>query len=188
MRSSRFTHLFAVVLSALLLAFAPAVLAEDGAESEAEIAAAFLVELGVYRGDDQDNLNLDKGMTRAELAAFLARLDFFSFGASALEMLPELTESAQLKARDLLDNDYFAHESPTYGSASEMIWSFVLDARFVGENIALGYSTPQAVMNGWMHSSGHRKNILDKDFTHIGIGAVHGEIGGIRWVQQFAGY
>jgi uncharacterized protein YkwD len=324
----------------LSFAVAPAALAE----SDAEAAASQLVMWGIYQGDERNNLNLDKGMTRAELAAFIARLDFFCSGASSsddlgewetwlknrftasenragpftdlpawalpyveycylndlmqgvsaerfdpqtqvspkmacavllrfglngkggsfdwdydssietvgymgwlpdsgmdgavitrgnmailtahgfsyraltidcstpptmsleemrdevlrlvniertkegvpeLAALPELTESAQLKAQDLLDNNYFAHESPTYGSEHEMIKSFVPGATYTGENIALGQSTPGIVVNHWMNSDGHRENILNENFTHIGVGAIHGEGGGIRWVQQF---
>jgi uncharacterized protein YkwD len=109
-------------------------------------------------------------------------------GLPELKMLPELNESAQLKAQDFLDNNYFAHESPTYGSPTEMVWSLVprTTGFGVGENIALGQSTPQTVMSAWMGSTGHRANILHEAYAYIGIGAVHGPNGGIRWVQQFA--
>ena len=51
-----------------------------------------------------------------------------------------------------------------------------------GENIAKGYATPQAVVNGWMNSSGHRANILNASYTHIGVGYV---AGGNYWTQMF---
>lgn len=56
----------------------------------------------------------------------------------------------------------------------------------VGENIAMGYPTAEAVMDGWMNSDGHRKNILNSDFTKIGIG-VYSSGGTLYWVQLFVG-
>jgi uncharacterized protein YkwD len=56
-----------------------------------------------------------------------------------------------------------------------------------GENIAEGYSTPAAVMRAWMNSPGHRANILDCDFTSLGVGAVfksNGNGGGAWWWTQ----
>ncbi len=59
--------------------------------------------------------------------------------------------------------------------------------RTVGENIAVGYPTAAAVMKGWMNSSGHRKNILNKSFTRIGLGLATSEDGAKYWVQDFGG-
>ena len=56
----------------------------------------------------------------------------------------------------------------------------------VGENIAYGQSSPEAVMNAWMNSSGHRANILNADFDKIGVGVVRSG-GRLYWVQLFAG-
>jgi len=54
-----------------------------------------------------------------------------------------------------------------------------------GENIAAGQKTPQAVMESWMNSSGHKANILNPDFTHIGVGYAEGGNYGTNWVQLF---
>lgn len=59
--------------------------------------------------------------------------------------------------------------------------------RRVGENIAYGYPTAAAVMKAWMHSTGHRKNILNKRFTKIGIGMARSADGTPYWVQDFGG-
>ncbi|MGN0977744.1 MAG: CAP domain-containing protein, partial [Faecousia sp.] len=79
-------------------------------------------------------------------------------------------------------NAYFSHNSPVYGTPFQMIRNFGLSFRSAGENIAKGYATPQAVVNGWMNSSGHRANILNANFTHIGVGYVSG---GNYWTQMF---
>ena len=65
-----------------------------------------------------------------------------------------------------------------------MIKAFGLSYRTAGENIAKGYASPQAVVNGWMNSSGHRANILNVSYTQIGIGYV---AQGNYWTQMFVG-
>ena len=70
------------------------------------------------------------------------------------------------------DKRYFSHQSPTYGSPFDMMKQFGITYRTAGENIAMGQSTPQAVVNAWMNSKGHRANILNASFTQIGMGYV----------------
>ena len=96
----------------------------------------------------------------------------------------ELSRVARYKSQDMLDNRYFSHTSPTYGSPFQMIKAFGLSYRTAGENIAKGYASPQAVVNGWMNSSGHRANILNVSYTQIGIGYV---AQGNYWTQLFVG-
>ena len=96
----------------------------------------------------------------------------------------ELSRVARYKSQDMLDNRYFSHTSPTYGSPFQMIKAFGLSYRTAGENIAKGYASPQAVVNGWMNSSGHRANILNVSYTQIGIGYV---AQGNYWTQMFDG-
>ena len=96
----------------------------------------------------------------------------------------ELSRVARYKSQDMLDNRYFSHTSPTYGSPFQMIKAFGLSYRTAGENIAKGYASPQAVVNGWMNSSGHRANILNAGYTQIGVGYV---AQGNYWTQMFIG-
>lgn len=96
----------------------------------------------------------------------------------------ELSRVARYKSQDMHDNRYFSHTSPVYGSPFQMIKNFGLSYRSAGENIAKGYATPQAVVDGWMNSSGHRANILNASFTHIGVGYV---ADGRYWTQMFIG-
>lgn len=105
-------------------------------------------------------------------------------GLKALKANWELSRVARYKSQDMLDHKYFSHTSPTYGSPFQMIKSFGLSYRTAGENIAKGYSTPQAVVNGWMNSSGHRANILNASYTQIGVGYVKS---GHYWTQMFIG-
>lgn len=96
----------------------------------------------------------------------------------------ELSRVARYKSQDMKDNRYFSHTSPTYGSPFQMIKAFGLSYRTAGENIAKGYATPQAVVNGWMNSSGHRANILNASYKQIGVGYV---ADGNYWTQMFIG-
>ncbi len=105
-------------------------------------------------------------------------------GLSALKENWELSRVARYKSQDMHDRHYFSHTSPTYGSPFTMIKNFGISYRTAGENIAQGYSTPQAVFNGWMNSSGHRANILNGGFTQIGVGYVKD---GNYWTQMFIG-
>jgi len=94
----------------------------------------------------------------------------------------QLARVARYKSQDMKDNRYFSHNSPVYGTPFQMMKSFGISYRSAGENIARGYVTPQAVVSGWMNSSGHRANILNANFTHIGVGYVSG---GNYWTQMF---
>ena len=96
----------------------------------------------------------------------------------------ELSRVARYKSQDMRDNGYFSHNSPTYGTPFQMLSAFGLSYRTAGENIAKGYASPQAVVNGWMNSSGHRANILNASYTQIGVGYVSG---GNYWTQLFIG-
>ncbi|OAS16391.1 CAP domain-containing protein [Paenibacillus oryzisoli] len=91
-----------------------------------------------------------------------------------------LTTMALDKAKDMYNNGYFDHTSPTYGSPFDMMSAYGIHYSFAGENIAKGQQTPQAVMTAWMNSSGHRQNILSPNFTQIGVAYYNGE-----WVQEF---
>lgn len=94
----------------------------------------------------------------------------------------QLSRVARYKSQDMKDNNYFAHNSPVYGTPFQMIRNFGISFRSAGENIARGYPTPQAVVNGWMNSSGHRTNILNANYTKIGVGYVPA---GNYWTQMF---
>ena len=96
----------------------------------------------------------------------------------------ELSRVARYKSQDMRDNRYFSHTSPEYCSPFEMIRNFGITYRSAGENIAKGQRSPQAVVNAWMNSSGHRANILNPSFTQIGVGYV---ADGNHWTQMFIG-
>ena len=107
-----------------------------------------------------------------------------AYGLQPLTISAELCKKARMKSQDMAQNRYFDHNSPTYGSPFEMMRSLGISYRSAGENIAMGYATAQAVMQGWMNSEAHRANILSANFTTIGVGYV---ANGNYWTQWFIG-
>ncbi len=105
-------------------------------------------------------------------------------GLNALQADWELSRVARYKSQDMKDNNYFSHTSPVYGSPFTMIKNFGISYRSAAENIARGQTTPQAVVNAWMNSSGHRANILNDSYKKIGVGYVSS---GNYWTQMFTG-
>lgn len=103
-------------------------------------------------------------------------------GLPALQAYPELNNVADVKAKDMNEKGYFSHTSPTYGSPFDMMRDFGIDYKSAGENIAQGQQTPEEVVDAWMNSEGHRANILNKEYTHIGVGF---DQPGYEWVQMF---
>ena len=94
----------------------------------------------------------------------------------------ELARVAKIKAQEMTDKKYFSHTSPTYGSPFDMMKSFGIKYSYAGENIAQGQRTPEEVMKAWMNSSGHKANILNSNYTQIGVGY---DSRTNTWVQQF---
>lgn len=106
------------------------------------------------------------------------------YGLTPLQLDLKLSNVAQVKSDDMYQVGYFDHNSPTYGSPFDMMESFDITYMYAGENIAKGYRTPEDVVEGWMNSPGHRANILNVNYTHIGVGF---ESKGFNWTQMFIG-
>ena len=103
-------------------------------------------------------------------------------GLQPLQVDSALMASAQEKSLDMKNNNYFSHQSPTLGSPFDQMKKNGITYKSAGENIAKGQTTAEQVVQGWMNSSGHRANILDSKYTHIGVGYV---AEGNYWTQQF---
>ncbi|HBC97832.1 MAG TPA: serine protease [Clostridium sp.] len=106
-------------------------------------------------------------------------------GLAPLKANAELSKVAAVKSQDMADKNYFSHTSPTYGSPFDMMKKFGISYTAAGENIAYGQKTPEEVMNSWMNSPGHRANILNSNFTEIGVGIFRNKNGTPYWVQMF---
>ena len=103
-------------------------------------------------------------------------------GLPALAMDQPLMAAAREKSQDMKDHNYFSHTSPTFGSPFDRLKALGISYKSAGENIAKGQTSAAQVVEAWMNSEGHRANILNPEFTHIGVGYVKS---GNIWTQQF---
>ncbi len=139
----------------------------------------------IYPGDNITVPNEENAMTSFEKQVVdLVNQIRVKNGLRELKINWQLSRVARYKSMDMRDKGYFSHQSPTYGSPFDMMKSFGISYRTAGENIAKGQRTPQAVVDAWMNSSGHRANILSSSYTEIGVG--HVSQGNI-WTQMFIG-
>lgn len=102
---------------------------------------------------------------------------------------PQLSEIAQDKAQDMTTNHYFAHTSPE--GVTPWFWFSENDYayKYAGENLAINYDSAEEEHEAWMNSPTHKKNILNSNFTEIGIATASGIIEGKKshiTVQVFA--
>ena len=104
-------------------------------------------------------------------------------GLSPLSVHEGVAEAANTRAHEIKNT--FSHTRPDGSSFSTVLTQAGISYRSVGENIAYGQSSPEAVMQSWMNSSGHRANILNRDFTSIGVGHYKDASGTDYWTQLF---
>lgn len=105
-------------------------------------------------------------------------------GLPRLRENDRLEQAADQHSRDMVSRDFFAHDTPAGSSPSDRIKSagYLRGARgwSVGENIAYGtghFATPQSIVKSWMNSAGHKRNILHRGFSEIGVGVALGAPG-----------
>ena len=142
--------------------------------------------------DDRDDSSKDEPVSAGQSSmtsqvVSLVNSERAAQGIAALQNDSKLSEIAQQKAEDMAKNQYFSHTSPTYGSAFDMLKAAGYSYKTAGENIAMGQKSAASVMDGWMHSSGHRANILHTSYEKIGVGYAVSADGMPYWVQIFAG-
>lgn len=103
-----------------------------------------------------------------------ARVDL---GLPALVVAKKLNNSAQYKADDMSAKEYFAH---TKNNKTVATWLETADYKFetAGENLAVGYSTAQDIVDAWKNSPTHYANLIDKDFKDFGVGLTGGVYNG----------
>lgn len=142
---------------------------------------------GSSSGSSSGSNTSTSGLSSDELEVFnLINTQRTNNGLKALKIDSEVQTVARVKAKDMVDNNYFSHTSPTYGSPFNMLNSFKVSYNTAGENIA-GNSSNSAAVTAWMNSSGHKANILNSSFNYTGIGVVKGSKYGKIYVQMFIG-
>ncbi|MFF5447648.1 CAP domain-containing protein [Streptomyces sp. NPDC012888] len=104
-------------------------------------------------------------------------------GCRPVKVNAKLTKAAQSHSRDQARHHRMSHTGSDGSNPGQRITRAGYQWRTYGENVAYGYNTPAKVMNAWMHSPGHRANILNCSFKEIGVG-----LSGTShyWTQNFA--
>ena len=142
---------------------------------------------GLNNSDSNNNTTNTTNLTSDEWEVFnLINQQRSQNGLSPLKIDYEVQRVARIKAQDMVNNNYFSHTSPTYGSPFNMLNNFKVSYRTAGENIA-GNSSNSAAVTAWMNSSGHKANILNSSFNYTGIGVINGSKYGKIFVQMFIG-
>lgn len=139
----------------------------------------------IYPGQKVNIPNIDSVKTLEAEVIKLVNAERSKRGLAQLAQNWELCRVARYKSQDMITKGYFAHQSPSYGSPFNMMENFGIRFSAGAENIASGQATPQAVMNSWMNSSGHRNNILSASYTQIGVGVAKTSQGTCYWTQMF---
>jgi uncharacterized protein YkwD len=141
----------------------------------------------------QDHLLLSGSPQSAAVVASslvdLANADRTDLGLPPLTVSPELQQAAQLKANDMAQNDYFAHTSPSGKDPWYWFQQAGYNFTYAGENLAVYFSDSNDVNTAWMNSPEHRANLLNPNYTQIGIATSQGMYQGVETtfvVQEFA--
>ena len=112
-------------------------------------------------------------------------------GLKSLTLNEQLDQAADQYSKAMAEQDFFDHTGKDGSSPGDRIAKTGYRANTWGENIAAGYNTPEAVVRGWMNSSGHRANILNPNFTEMGLGykSLRNDTGRVNygnyWTQVF---
>src|SRR3989344_2822851 len=111
-------------------------------------------------------------------------------GITQLSFNEELTDAAARKAEDMLEHDYWAHNSPTGKTPWVFIKGAGYDYVYAGENLAKGFPNAKEVVDAWMASPNHRANMLSPNYKDVGFAVKVGELNGeetILVVEEFGG-
>ncbi|MEU6868740.1 CAP domain-containing protein [Streptomyces sp. NPDC046876] len=103
-------------------------------------------------------------------------------GCPAVTLNAQLTKAAQDHSTDMAQHATMSHTGSDGSDPGQRITAAGYTWSSYGENVAYGYSTPAQVMDGWMNSPGHRRNILDCSYKEIGIGLAQPNS---YWTQDF---
>ncbi len=134
-------------------------------------------------------INIPSGSTYRTMEQEIVRLVNQERAKQGLKPLTEnwqMSRVARIKSQDMIDNNYFSHNSPVYGTPFKMLSNYGITYSEAAENIANGQKSAQEVVNSWMNSSGHRANILNPNYNQIGVGvAKKGTNGPLYFTQMF---
>lgn len=163
--------LFSLLLAAITAFACISVLSGSAAEVGEELPA------------DTENTEMDQLLASyAEEVAYLVNQKRAAYGLSELKTSPAMNAAAQIRAEEAIIN--FDHVRPDGRNCFTVLSEFGIFCITGAENLAAGNVNPQNVMDGWMHSEGHKNNILDPTHQYIGVGVVEND-GILYWTQMF---
>lgn len=113
----------------------------------------------------------------------LTNIERAKYGEAPLQYHAGLQKAAMLRAQEI--SIKFAHVRPDGSDSSTALYENGVGCSD-GENIARGYTSPEAVVQGWMNSLGHKAAILSESTTHMGVGFYQNSYGSYFWVQDFS--
>ena len=122
-------------------------------------------------------------LSYAEQIVKLVNAERAKEGLPAVQLDAQITAAANIRAREIVQQ--FAHTRPNGSSFYTVLKENGISDRGCGENIAYGQRSAEEVMDGWMNSSGHRANIMNKNYKNIGVGYYQDARGVKYWVQLF---
>ena len=125
----------------------------------------------------------DKELTFAEQVVELVNQERTKAGLNAVTLDQNIASAALVRAKEIETS--FSHTRPNGSKFSTALTEQGVTFKCAGENIAWGQKSPEAVMQAWMNSKGHRANILNKNFTKIGVGYYQNAAGRNFWTQLF---
>lgn len=148
-------------------------LSGSGSDSDADNDA------GANDNDSTDPAN----KTYAQQVVDLVNAERAKAGLAPLTVDADVEKAAGVRAGEI--QTVFDHTRPNGSPFYTALTGQGVNYRSAGENIAWGQKTPEEVMTAWMNSAGHRANILNANYTHIGVGSVQNSAGTQYWVQLF---
>ena len=125
----------------------------------------------------------DKELTFAEQVVELVNQERTKAGLNAVTLDQNIASVALVRAKEIETS--FSHTRPNGSKFSTALTEQGVTFKGAGENIAWGQKSPEVVMQAWMNSEGHRANILNKNFTKIGVGYYQNAAGRNFWTQLF---
>jgi len=108
------------------------------------------------------------------------------YGLQTLIYSKSLERAAHAVADDIVERNFFDHIDPDGNAPPQRAMAAGFCHEYVGENLATGFTTAEAVMEGWKASEGHNANLLHPQYAYVGIAVIRTASGGVVWVQEFA--
>lgn len=147
------------------------------------------VNQGQDQNQDQNQNQSNSSTTTSSNAAYtkevlrLVNVERAKEGLSALTTNTTLEKAAYIRSQEIKES--FSHTRPNGTSFSSILKEMSISYQATGENIAYGQRTPEAVVNAWMNSSGHRANIMSSKYNKLGVGCYIDSNNVVYWTQVF---